>query len=264
MKSFKRSFRSLALATLLGLAVTARPQTSNIYTETFVQSPTQPSAILTSPYGLVYDLYRQREDGLLGHSDVLEVSGSGDDGFYFGNAALMNLYAPGPFMPSAPGNYVWNSYGNGETAYGAEPGWQLGIDFTNGPTPLFSAEFSTPPAGRNEPSSEIGVVGLLNGTVEWIEEAAIGPDSNVAIDGGPALINRIEIVRSQPITFTPSDEGDGAYALDSLTFLAFGPMGGYTWTPEPYAGSLPDPPSWATLGVGLAALATARRRKRLR
>lgn len=263
-------FSLSALAAISGaLAVfgaASVPANAVAYVETYETPPpgTGFAAILESPNGLAYDWYAARAFPRLAPYPIT-VLGHGDEAFYWCNNVMCPAPAfglPGGVYSSNTTNYLFNGYGSGYE------NWELGINFTAGPTIVHSIDFGLA-NGSNAPSRTVNVIGYLAGDMVWNRGRSI--TGNVTLGLPAVAVDRIEIVRGQndePLfSWVPS----GWYTLDNLTYEIPGaPTGTYVWKQYGLSelgdmnGAVPEPATWLSmiLGFGLIGASARLRRRR--
>jgi len=254
------------------------------YTETYETTPggTGYAAILSSPNNLSYDAYHGRAHTRLAHPQVIVV-GPGDEKFYWGNNDILPpplYHEPGDsYCEDNSTNYLFNGYGTGYFAGDQLPDFPhgnplvgdfvLGIDFNNGPTNVYGADFGYA-SGSNAPTHSVTVHGYLGGVWQWATPQTtvdFGDLTHLAIQGGFCAVDRIEIERThnhtEPFDWIPV----GWYTMDNLEYEIDGPpIGDYEWeyyTKKEYLGSLgspvPVPATMVLFGSGLAGIAVFRK-----
>lgn len=241
------------------------------YTETFeTPPPDSPYAgLLESPNGLRYDLFEGRAHPRLAPYPIT-VIGTGDEIFYWGNNTTLPGPAyglPGPGYSSNQTSYLLNGYGTGYEDY------VLGIDFTTGPTQVYSMDFGTA-NGSNAPTAWVTVTGFVGGVEQWQQSNAVIGPMTLNIPSSAAAVDRIEISRAHnaivPFNVFPL----GWYTVDNLSYEATldgngnAGWGEYEWkyySQEDVLGSLtpvPEPETWSMLIAGALAIVALRRRRR--
>lgn len=236
-----------------------------VYVEDFETHPggTGYAYIRNSPNGLSYDFYPARAFPRLAGFPIT-VLGTGDEGFGWGNNTFLpapKYGLPGGVYSSNPTNYLFNAYGTGY-----DP-WDLGINFTAGPTVLHSLDFGLA-NGSNAPTHGVTVNGFLGGVQIWSASTGVGGNVTLATPG--AAVDRIEIVRAHNTEPLFSQFPLGWYTLDNLSYeIAGDPTGGYAWTYyteeeflAPFSAPVPEPGAYALMILGFGALGGLLRRRR--
>lgn len=264
---------ALSLSLLLTCMTIAPLAQALAYTETFETAPTDSvyAALLESPNGLHYDYFPGRAHSRLAPYPIT-VIGTGDEVFYWGNNDILPAPAyglPGPGYSSNETSYLINGYGTGYEDY------VLGIDFTAGPTQVYSLDFGTA-NGSNAPTAWVTVTGFAGGVEQWQQSNALIAPLTLEIGAGAAAVDRIEISRAHT-TIVPFQQFPvGWYTLDNLSYDATPDgngtvgWGDYVWqayTPQDVLGSLspvPETETWGMLLGGVFAMAALRRRQAVR
>ena len=262
------------LVLLMGILGFWQSAAASVYTETYNVAPPsgQLDYLLSSPNGLTYDLYPGRALTRLAPYPV-DVIGNGDEGFIWGNNSLLPGPAyglPGNTYSSLSGDFLLNAYGSGVLGY------TLGINFTNGPTEIFSMEFGTA-NGSNAPTTSVQVEGLLNGSVQWTVSTNI--TGNVTLNTPSTSVNELLFFQQGNSVPQFSNLPVAWYTITNLTYeipTVIGPVGGgigggggivnggggYTWSSAPVIlDIIPEPEEWAMIILGLPLLMWGVRKK---
>jgi hypothetical protein len=267
MKKFIKTINVVVVLLLMDAAKAQAVQ----YTENYETSPggTGYAALLGSPNGLVYDTYDARALSRLAGYPIT-VIGSGDENFYWGNNTIMPkpLYGePGvSYCDDNSTGYLFNGYGTGYGSTGKGNNYVLGIDFTNGPTTVYSVDIGYA-SGSNAPTHSVNVIGLNGGAVVWTTPGGVSYGSLTTVDLPVAAVDRIEIVRTGNTTALFSSFPSAWYTLDNLTYdIAAAPTGMYSWkyydaTTFGSGTPVPEPSAVLLMGIGVAGIRYAKRRK---
>jgi hypothetical protein len=241
------------------------------YIETYDTAPggTGYAALLGSPNGLVYDTYDARAFSRLAGYPIT-VIGSGDENFYWGNNSILPkpLYGePGvSYCDDNSTGYLFNGYGTGYGGTGKGNNYVLGIDFTNGPTTVYSVDIGYA-SGSNAPTHSVDVIGLNGGVVVWTAPGVVSYGALTTVDLPGASVDRIEIVRTGNTTPLFSGFPLAWYTLDNLTYdITAAPTGTYSWkyydaTTFGGGGPVPEPSTVLLMGIGAVGMGYAKRRK---
>lgn len=223
------------------------------------------SWLRNSPYGLEWDFYPGRAHPRFA-PEPITVLGSGDEGFIWGKNGVN---VPGPLY-GEPGvsycddndtGYLLNAYGSGYGGEGEGNQWAVGVDFKNGPTTVHSIDFGYA-SGSNAPTHNVTVKGFLGGVKLWEAGGGVEYGSPLSLGLPNAMVDRIEIVRTQNITPLFRQFSAGWYTMDNLSFDALGDRGDYEWTVSDGGmfSPVPEPGSMIALGAGALALIRKRRK----
>ena len=216
-----------------------------------------------SPNGLRYDYYIDRAFRKFAPYPVTIIE-HGDEGF------VWEFNDPeDPYCTANPTRYLYNSYGAGEEVHTGNIGegqdFVLGINFTNGSTKVYGADFAPPDPGPWPPTGEfasslVEMVGLLNGVEQWsavVDITQYGALHHLETAPDSAWVDRIEIRRDLCREPYWQQFPWGWYTMDNLSYEGpTEPFGEYQWTYVPAPSAL----ILGSIGLGLAGWLTRRRR----